>query len=99
MSDIIHAAFDGLRESPEPVAWSQGGPRNADWLFIYSLPIPNVDTGEVDVLNELENLITPQIEALVGDSNLHIASAFVNRETDAPQDAYVYTVTFSVYVA
>lgn len=96
---MIETVFEELKESPEPWAVAIGGPRSQDLSFTYAFSISEVDGGAVDVLDEIKQLIIPELQEYVGDKDLHIASAFVMYDKDILQDSYIFTVTLSVHIA
>lgn len=94
----FNAAFEALRLSAEPWAIAPGGPRTEDLTFTDTLPIPEVDGGGVDPLVELEKMIEPRFEYIINGRDYNIAAAFIQRDMDERNDAYIYTTTFSVFV-
>lgn len=91
-------AFEGLQASAEPYGFVAGGPRSEDFSYTHSLSKLEVDGGGIDPMVELEPMIEPQFEADMNGRDYHIATAFVTRLEDERNEAYVYTVTFSVLV-
>ena len=99
VEEKIAECFDGLRESPSPHAWSQGGPRTEDITIYRHLPISEVDGGAINVLDALEETAQQEIPALLNEEeqeNFYIASAFVLYTENLLDDTYDYLVTLSI---